>query len=64
MPRRAADGSIGGPHEIELGRGASGVLIRATTRPRTVWTADGRRHEGGSPDLVLSSVRQLRLPRR
>ena len=52
----------GGPHEIELARGASGILITGTTLHRTVWTADGRRHEAGAPDLVLSSVDQLRVP--
>jgi hypothetical protein len=55
--------TAGGPHEIELARGASGVLLRASTRRRTVWTADGRRHVDGSPDLVLTGVDQLRVPR-
>lgn len=52
--------TAGGPHEIHLAKGAGGVLITATVRDRTVWTADGRRHVDGSPDLVLTAVHQLR----
>jgi hypothetical protein len=51
-----------GRHELELARGAAGILITASIRAKTVWTADGRRHEGETPELALSRVRQLRPP--
>jgi hypothetical protein len=51
---------ISGLHEIELGRGASGILLTATARHETVWTADGRRHERSTPTLTISGVRQIR----
>ena len=52
----------GGLHEIELAPGAQAVMVTATERTKTLWTADGRRHEQ-VPDLVLSDVHQLRLGR-
>jgi hypothetical protein len=45
--------------ELELGRGASALLVTACVGTKTTWTADGRRHDG-TPDLTLSSVHQLR----
>jgi hypothetical protein len=48
------------PVEIELERGSSGILITASVEPKTVWTADGRRHEGNTPSVTLQAVRQLR----
>lgn len=48
-----------GLREIELARGASAVLITASIGRKTVWTADGRSHEGTTPDLVLRGVQQL-----
>jgi hypothetical protein len=50
----------GGLHELELARGASGILLTASLGRKTVWTADGRCHTGSTPDVVLSDVRQLR----
>lgn len=50
---------ITGPHHIELGRGATGVLLTASVGPKTVWTADGRSHS--SPSLSLRDVHQLRV---
>ena len=43
--------------------GASGILLRATAQRKTVWTADGRRHERSTPSLALAEVRQLRVRR-
>jgi hypothetical protein len=51
-----------GTHQIELSRGASGVLITAFAVPETVWTADGRCHEQNTSSLRLTRVHQLRLP--
>jgi hypothetical protein len=48
--------------QIELARGASGILITASVEPTTVWTADGRRHERSTPSLTLTGVHQLRVP--
>lgn len=54
-----------GLHQIELARGCQGVLITATMEPRTVWTADGRRHSNNTPTITLGEVHQLRIhPRR
>lgn len=50
-----------GLHELELGRGASGILLTASEGMTHGWTADGRRHH--TPQLVLSEIRQLRVPR-
>ena len=50
--------STHGAREIELGRGAGGVLLKISLSGKTVWTADGRNH-GHTPDLVLSEVHQL-----
>lgn len=49
-----------GLHEIELARGAGGILLTASEGVTTGWTADGRHHH--TPQLVLSRVRQLRVP--
>jgi hypothetical protein len=48
-----------GLREIELGRGAAGILLHTTTETTTAWTADGRRHRG-LPQLRLAGVRQVR----
>ena len=48
-----------GPREIELARGAAGVLLRLCVEDATIWTADGRCHED-VPRLTLAGVRQLR----
>ena len=50
--------STRGAREIELGRGAGGVLLRISLGSKRVWTADGRSHTH-TPDLVLSEVHQL-----
>ncbi|HSE82472.1 MAG TPA: hypothetical protein VLA87_12420 [Gaiellaceae bacterium] len=47
------------PREIELARGAAGVLLHMRVEDSTVWTADGRCH-GDVPRLKLAGVRQLR----
>ena len=47
---------------IELAKGASGILLRTSTALRTVWTADGRRHESSTPSITLAGVQQLRVP--
>lgn len=49
-----------GLHELELARGASGILLTASEGMTSGWTADGRHHH--TPQLVLSEVRQLRVP--
>lgn len=51
---------VSGLHEIELGKGASGILLTASAEPATVWTADGRRHERNTPTLTIERIRQLR----
>jgi len=48
-----------GLHEIELARGAAGVILRTSVENSTTWTADGRRHDD-VPRLRLDGVRQLR----
>jgi hypothetical protein len=48
-----------GSREIELARGASGVLLRLAVEESTAWTADGRRHSDVAR-LTLREVRQLR----
>ncbi len=48
-----------GLHELELARGASGILLTASEGTTRAWTADGRHHH--TPQLVLSEVRQLRV---
>ena len=53
-----------GLREISLDRGASGVWITIGREDKTVWTADGRRHEEDSPDLALRETHQLRIPAR
>lgn len=52
-----------GMHQIELARGASGVVLTASAESKTVWTADGRRHERNTPALTLEAVHQIRTPR-
>ena len=47
-----------GPCEIELGRGAAGILLQTTVETSTVWTADGRCHRD-VPRLTLAGLRQL-----
>jgi hypothetical protein len=49
-----------GLRQIELAPGASGVLLKARGELRTVWTADGRRHERSTPSITLAGVQQLR----
>jgi hypothetical protein len=44
---------------IELARGADAILLTTAVRGRTLWTADGRRHED-VPGLALTGVHQLR----
>jgi hypothetical protein len=51
-----------GVHEIELARGASGVLLQTSIEGPTLWTADGRSHHE-VPRLELRAVSELR-PRR
>lgn len=53
----------GGQHEIELGRGADAIAITMSVGRKTVWTADGRPHRD-VPDLLLSDIRQIRVPGR
>jgi hypothetical protein len=48
-----------GLREIQLAKGAGGILITASIGRKTVWTADGRTHDRATPDLVLTGVRQL-----
>lgn len=49
--------------QLELARGASGILIRASVARRTVWTADGRRHERSTPSITLMETHQLKAAR-
>jgi hypothetical protein len=51
-----------GRHELTLDPGARGVLVSATVSRKTVWTADGRRHDGNTPLIELTGVRQVRVP--
>ncbi|HEX6285879.1 MAG TPA: hypothetical protein VFZ80_00205 [Acidimicrobiia bacterium] len=53
---------MSGPQHIELGRGASGILLTASAEAKTVWTADGRRHDT-TPSLTLRNVEQMRVKR-
>lgn len=52
-----------GTHQIELARGASGIVLTASVELETVWTADGRRHERNTPSLRLQAIEQIRVPR-
>lgn len=45
--------------EIEIARGAGGVLLTAAAEPKTVWTADGRRHDHNTPSLSLRDIQQI-----
>jgi hypothetical protein len=51
-----------GVTEIELAPGAAAVLLSLAVDAATLWTADGRRHEG-VPTLRLTGVQQLRVGR-
>jgi hypothetical protein len=48
----------GGVDEIELAPRAAAVLLSAAAEGQTLWTADGRRHDG-VPALRLADVHQL-----
>ena len=48
-----------GRHQLELGRGAKGVLLTTAVHQKTQWTADGRRHDYNAPAIVLTDVAQL-----
>lgn len=48
------------PRPIELAPRAAGILISTTVGAKTVWTADGRRHEANTPSVALRAVHQLR----
>jgi hypothetical protein len=50
-----------GISQITLARGASALLITSQVEATTAWTADGRRHETGVPNSVLTGVEQLRV---
>lgn len=52
---------VSGLVEIELAKGASGVLIKCKTETRMVWTADGRMHLE-TPALQLNDVRSVSAP--
>jgi hypothetical protein len=52
-----------GTHQIELARGASGIVLTTSVETKTVWTADGRCHEGNTPSLSLEAIHQIRIPR-
>jgi hypothetical protein len=49
-----------GLRQISLERGASAILLRAIVELKTVWTADGRRHERSTPSVSLAGIHQLR----
>ncbi|RPI20593.1 MAG: hypothetical protein EHM57_07760, partial [Actinobacteria bacterium] len=53
-----------GLRQLELGPGASGIAITVAVQSKTVWTADGRRHERNTPAVTLRNVQQLRTPTR
>jgi hypothetical protein len=48
-----------GSIEIELERGASGILLSAYGRRRTSVTADGRTDNRGTIDLILGGIEQI-----
>ena len=48
-----------GSHELELRRGAAALLLTASGRTGSGWTADGRRHDANIVDFSLTSVHQL-----
>jgi hypothetical protein len=48
-----------GLHQLELARGANGLLVTASVHSGTQWTADGRCHEHNAPSVVLTRVEQL-----
>jgi hypothetical protein len=38
-----------------------GIVISLAVSTRTVWTADGRRHERSTPAARLTGIEQLRI---
>ena len=50
-----------GTCELELERGAKGLLLTASTHPNDAWTADGRHHRDSAVDFRLAAVRPLAL---
>ena len=52
-----------GVRELGLARGAAALLLTTTVERSTLWTADGRRHDG-VPRLRLERVEQLKRPHR
>lgn len=50
----------GGLRELELAPEHHAMLLRTRLSPRTVWTADGRRHDSNT-DLSLVDVTQIRV---
>ncbi len=50
-----------GLREIVLEEGAGAAVLTLGERRKTVWTADGRRHSGKTPWLVLEGVSQIPL---
>jgi hypothetical protein len=50
-----------GLREIELSPDADAALLIASEDWETAWTADGRRHAGATPRLVLEEIRQLHV---
>lgn len=52
-----------GQREIEMARGALGVLLTLGEETSRSWTADGRCHRDGAPRLVLENVTQILSPR-
>jgi hypothetical protein len=49
-----------GLRQLDLAPGASGILITTSVDWRTVWTADGRRHDDATPTVTLTGVEQVR----
>jgi hypothetical protein len=52
------------PRPLELASGAAGLALTVSVNTKTVWTADGRRHDANTPAVILRRVDQLRTPRR
>jgi hypothetical protein len=53
---------VTGFHQLDLAPGAAGLLITTAIDRTTVWTADGRRHEGTTPSVTLTGVEPVRAP--
>jgi hypothetical protein len=49
-----------GLRQLDLAPGASGILVTTSVDWRTVWTADGRRHDESTPTVSLTGVEQVR----